>query len=117
MSDEPHDVVVEPIEPAVLASMQQAALEAIPFRDLSRPAFLFLMAKLGITKETVHGLVDAMPDSTPEEADAKMLARIVFDEQQSFARNNALLEMLAAAAGLTDDQINSAWRQGEALTW
>lgn len=83
-----------------------------PFRDLSRPAFLFMMGKLGITKETVYGLIDQMPDG-----DEKTLARIVFDEQQTFKRDNALLATLTAAAGLTSEQVDDAWRIGEGLSW
>lgn len=83
-----------------------------PFENLSRPAFLFMMGKLGIDKETVYGLIDQMPDG-----DEKTLARIVFDEQQSFARDNALLATLVAAAGLTTQQVDDAWRIGEGLTW
>jgi len=83
-----------------------------PFEPLSRPAFLFMMQKLGITKQAVYDLIDAMPDG-----DEKVLARIVFDEQQTFARDNALLAALAGAAGLTEQQLDSAWRIGEGLTW
>lgn len=83
-----------------------------PFGDLSRPAFIFMMGKLGITKQNVYDLIDQMPDG-----DEKTLARIVFDEQQSFARDNALLATLTAAAGLTTQQVDDAWRTGESLTW
>ena len=88
-----------------------------PFRDLSRPAFLFMMGKLGITKQHVYDLIDAMPVGTSEEADAKALARIVFDEQQTFKRDNALLAALSGAAGLTSEQVDDAWRIGEGLSW
>jgi len=88
-----------------------------PFTDLSRPAFIFMMGKLGITKQQVYDLIDAMPEATQEEADAKALARIVFDEQQTFARDNALLATLTAAAGLTSEQVDDAWRIGEGLSW
>lgn len=92
-------------------------LPPAPFRDLSRPAFLFMMGKLGITKQHVYDLIDAMPDGTSEEADAKALARIVFDEQQTFKRDNALLAALSGAAGLTSEQVDDAWRIGEGLSW
>ena len=71
-----------------------------------------MMGKLGIDKATVYGLIDQMPYG-----DEKTLARIVFDEQQSFARDNALLATLTAAAGLTTQQVDDAWRIGESLTW
>lgn len=83
-----------------------------PFGDLSRPAFIFMMGKLGITKQNVYDLIDQMPDG-----DEKALARIVFDDQQTFKRDNALLATLTAAAGLTSEQVDDAWRIGEGLSW
>lgn len=85
---------------------------APPLADLSRPAFLFMMGKLGISKQDVYDLIDQMPDG-----DEKTLARIVFDEQQTFRRDNALLAALAKQSGLSEEQIDAAWRIGENLVW
>lgn len=88
-----------------------------PFSDLSRPAFLFMMNKIGITKEQVETLIDAMPEDTEEAADMKALARIVFENQQTFKRDNMLLASLTMAAGLSSEQVDAAWRVAENLTW
>lgn len=88
------------------------AAAAPPLADLSRPAFLFMMGKLGISKQDVYDLIDQMPDG-----DEKTLARIVFDEQQTFRRDNTLLVALANQFGLSEKQIDAAWRIGENLVW
>lgn len=87
------------------------------YRDLPRPSFLFMMGKIGVSEAQVEALIDAMPDSTQQEADAKALALIVFRNQQTFKRDNALLATLTAAAGLSEETVNAAWKAAEALTW
>lgn len=82
------------------------------FRDIPRPSFLFMMSKMGITEAQVEGLIGQMP-----EGDARDLALIVFKNQQTFKRNNSLLNTLTAAAGLTSEQVDTAWRAAEQLTW
>ena len=82
------------------------------FQDLQRPPFLFMMQKMGITETQVEGLISEMP-----EGDARDLALIVFKNQQTFKRDNSLLNMLTAAAGLTSEQVDTAWRAAEQLTW
>jgi hypothetical protein len=88
-----------------------------PFRPLSRPAFLFMMEKIGVTEAFVETLIDAMPDGTEQEADAKALARIVFRNQQTFSRDNQLLASLAAAAGVSSATVDTAWRAAEQIVW
>lgn len=83
-----------------------------PFRDIPRPSFLFMMSKMGITEAQVEGLIGQMPAG-----DARDLALIVFKNQQTFKRDNSLLKTLTAAAGLTDAQVDTAWRAAEQLTW
>jgi hypothetical protein len=83
-----------------------------PFRDIPRPSFLFMMSKMGITEAQVEGLIGQMP-----EGDARDLALIVFKNQQTFKRDNSLLNTLTAAAGLTSEQVDTAWRAAEQLTW
>ncbi len=88
-----------------------------PFADLSRPAFLFMASKIGASDPVVLGLIDAMPSATPAEADAKTLAKIVYQNQQTFKRDNALLESLAKAAKIPDASIDAAWRVAEQIKW
>lgn len=83
-----------------------------PFKDIPRPSFLFMMGKLGISEAQVGGLIGQMP-----EGDARDLALIVFKNQQTFKRDNSLLNTLTAAAGLTSEQVDTAWRAAEQLTW
>jgi hypothetical protein len=83
-----------------------------PFKDIPRPAFLFMMSKMGVTETQVEGLIGQMPAG-----DARNLALIVFKNQQTFKRDNSLLNTLTAAAGLTSEQVDTAWRAAEQLTW
>lgn len=83
-----------------------------PLRDIPRPSFLFMMSKMGITEAQVEGLIGQMTAG-----DARDLALIVFKNQQTFKRDNTLLKTLTAAAGLTDAQVDTAWRAAEQLIW
>ena len=88
-----------------------------PFASLSRPAFLFMAKKLGLDDAVIKGLIASMPSSTPEEVDARDLALIVYENQQSFERDNALLKTLVAKSSITEKQIDAAWRTGEKIKW
>jgi hypothetical protein len=88
-----------------------------PFKPLSRPAFFFMAEKIGITESNILALVAAMPETTPEEEDAKMLARNVVKYNQEFLRDNSLLNALAGAQGLTEAEVDAAWRVAEGVTW
>lgn len=95
-----------------------AAFEASkPFKALERPAFLFMAAKLGLDEAGILALIAAMPEETEEEQDAKLLATMVFENQQTFKRDNALLQNLVASSPITDEQVDAAWRIGEQLSW
>jgi hypothetical protein len=83
-----------------------------PFRDLPRPSFLFMMQKIGITETQVEEIIGQMP-----EGDERDLALIVFRNQQTFKRDNNLLNTITEAAGLTSEQVDTAWRIAEQLTW
>jgi hypothetical protein len=89
-----------------------ALADASAFRDIPRPSFLFMMSKMGITETQVEGLIGQMPAG-----DARDLALIVFKNQQTFKRDNTLLQTLTAAAGVTSEQVDTAWRAAEQLTW
>lgn len=89
----------------------------VVFNDLPRPSFLFMMGKLGITSDDVKNLINGMPGNTQEQIDRKTLYLIVFDNQQTFKRENELLNTLAFSAGLTEKQVDDAWKVAEALSW
>ena len=99
-------------EAAVRAEWVANDRKPAPFNDIPRPSFLFMMSKMGITEAQVEGLISQMPAG-----DARDLALIVFKNQQTFKRDNALLQTLTAAAGLTSEQVDTAWRAAEQLTW
>lgn len=88
-----------------------------PYITLSRPAFLFMMNKLGVTETDVYSLINDMPSVTEEEIDEQSLAKLVFANQQSFERDNALLNKLVEMSPLTESQVNTAWRVAEGLKW
>jgi len=97
--------------------IKKAEIDAATFRDLPRPAFLFMMNKIGVTEAQVEALIDKMPGNSDKEKDAKALALIVFRNQVTFKRDNALLAKLAAAAAISTETIDAAWRAAEGLTW
>ena len=88
-----------------------------PFATLSRPAFLFMAKKLGLTSDAIKTFIGKLPSTTQEEIDAKALALLVFENQQTFKRTNPLLAKLVALSPLTDAQVDTAWRIGEQLKW
>lgn len=91
--------------------------EVKKYRALQRPAFLFMMNKIGVTEAHVEALIASMPDGTEEEADAKSLALIVFRNQQTFSRDNRLLQTLVDAAGISPQDVDAAWLAAQALSW
>ena len=88
-----------------------------PFSTLSRPAFLFMVKKLGLTPDAIKTFIGQLPSTTQDEIDAKDLALLVFENQQTFKRTNPLLAKLVALSPLTDAQVDTAWRIGERLKW
>lgn len=104
-------------EAAIRAEWAANAQMPPRLRTLSRPAFLFMMNKIGVTEAQVEALIAAMPSGSEAEADAKALALIVFRNQQTFNRDNPLLQSLTAAAGISDATVNAAWKAAESLVW
>ena len=58
-----------------------------------------------VTREQVRALIEAMPEETQAEIDAKELASIDFDEALYFYRGNKLIDNLGAQLGITPDQM------------
>ena len=50
-------------------------------------------------------MIEQMPDETPEQAMAKELALIDFDEALDFYRGIALVDTLGLALGITEEQM------------
>lgn len=88
-----------------------------PFAPLPRAAFRFMAKKLGLDDVAIKGLIARMPTTTQTEIDAKDLALFVYEDQQTFRRDNKLLESLVLLSPLTSAQVDTAWRQAELLKW
>ena len=69
------------------------------------------------TPEQVKALIASMPEDTEQQADAKLLAGIVFDEHGTFERNNPLLNTLVHLSPLTDEQVDTMWWVAEDIKW
>jgi hypothetical protein len=63
-----------------------------------------LLAK-GVTRADIRGLIELMPEETPEQAMAKEYALIDFDEALEFYRGVALIDTLGAKLGITSEQM------------
>jgi hypothetical protein len=88
-----------------------------PFKELQRPAFLFMASKIGLDENAILALISSMPEETEEQRDAKLLAEFVFKNQQAFERDNELLKSLIAISPVTNEQVDAAWRIGEQISW
>lgn len=89
----------------------------VPFKELQRPAFLFMASKLGLSLADIEGLISQYPDSTEKEQDAKALALIVIQNQQTFRRGSEMLQSLVVLSPLTAEQVDTAWRAAEKIEW
>lgn len=83
------------------------------FGTLSRPAFMFMAKKLGMTKQSMLDLVAATMTG-----DQRDIAEAVIEDQQTFHRDNQLLKSLVASApDLTSAMVDAAWRTAEQIKW
>lgn len=63
-----------------------------------------LLAK-GATRADIRGLIELMPEETPEQRIQKEYALIDFDEALEFYRGVALIDTLGAKLGITSEQM------------
>lgn len=63
-----------------------------------------LLAK-GATRADIRGLIELMPEETPEQKIQKEYALIDFDEALEFYRGVALIDTLGAKLGITSEQM------------
>jgi len=98
-----------------LESMLQEAADAatIPvpenFQPLNPYQFRAMIAIAGI-EQAIDDAVAAIPDVMQ-----KAVARAKLDYALAFHRDDPLISMLAPTVGLTDDQIDTMWRQAVQL--
>ena len=64
-----------------------------------------LLAK-GVTRADMRGLIEALPDETPEQKITKEYALIDFDEALEFYRGVALIDTIGEQLGITPEQMN-----------
>lgn len=64
-----------------------------------------LLAK-GVTRADMRGLIESMPEETPEQRIAKEYALIDFDEALEFYRGVALIDTVGAQLGITPEQMD-----------
>jgi hypothetical protein len=63
-----------------------------------------LLAK-GVTRADIRGLIELMPEETPEQKIQKEYALIDFDEALEFYRGVALIDTLGTKLGITSEQM------------
>lgn len=81
------------------------------YRPLPNDIFHAMRDTLGITDAQVEAAINA----TTEEGIERNLALRRFHSANTYRRDSALLASLATALSISDDTINAAWRQAEAL--
>ena len=67
--------------------------------------FRALLLARQVTRTQLRAMIEQMPDETPEQAMAKELALIDFDEALDFYRGVALIDTLGLALGITEEQM------------
>ena len=84
----------------------QQEAERIAQLHLTRgDVFRALLMARQVTRSQLRAMIEQMPDETPEQAMAKELALIDFDEALDFYRGIALVDTLGLALGITEEQM------------
>lgn len=84
----------------------QKEAERIAQLHLTRgDVFRALLMARQVTRAQLRAMIEQMPDDTPEQAVAKELALIDFDEALDFYRGIALVDTLGLALGITEEQM------------
>lgn len=65
-----------------------------------------LLAK-GVTRADIRGMLELMPEETPEQRMTKEMALIDFDEALEFYRGVALIDNLGVQLGITSEQMTA----------
>lgn len=85
---------------------EQQEAERIAQLHLTRgDVFRALLLARQVTRAQLRAMIEQMPDETPEQAVAKELALIDFDEALDFYRGIALVDTLGLALGITEEQM------------
>ena len=78
--------------------------------DINRVQFMFMVRKLGL-ENTIPTILANLPESTPEEANTKLLANTLWTDGQIFERDHPMFALLAPLVGMTNEQLDEIWLQ------
>lgn len=92
------------------AELQQQAETAASLRPLTARQLRLGLVGNGIGLDEVAATIDAMPDGPDKDR-----ALIEWQFATSFERDHPLIASVAAALGLTDEQVDMMWRAAHAL--
>ena len=84
---------------------QQEAERSAQLHLTRGDVFRALLMARQVTRAQLRAMIEQMPDETPEQAMAKELALIDFDEALDFYRGIALVDTLGLALGITEEQM------------
>ena len=94
------------LDPDYDEKQRQKEAERIAQLHLTRgDVFRALLMARQVTRAQLRAMIEQMPDETPEQAMAKELALIDFDEALDFYRGIALVDTLGLALGITEEQM------------
>lgn len=92
----------------------QAEAERIAMLHLTRgDVFRALLLAKGVTRTQLRAKIEAMPEDTQEEALAKEMALIDFDEALDFYRGVVLIDTIGAQLGITPDMMTKFFETGD----
>lgn len=94
---------------------EMSGVNVPPSTDLSRRQVLLGLLKGGITESMVDAAIASLPDTTTEEATAKEIARIEWENAISYSRNHPLIAQLGMSFGLDDEQIDALWAYAQTV--
>ena len=102
-----------PLDEADLAQREADAqlMTAPPMPTITRRQLRLALLRLGMTGAQVDAQIATMP-GTPVEREA---ALIEWQDATTYYRDHPLVVALGAALGLTEAQIDNAWREASSL--
>jgi len=103
------EVTVVDLTPEEIAAMPQPA--APPMPTITARQLRLALLGLGLTGAQVEAAINAMPGTDMQ----REAARIEWEYATSYQRDHQLVAMLGAALGLTEAQIDAAWKEAATI--
>jgi hypothetical protein len=95
------------LDPDYDEKQRQKERERISNLHMTRgDVFRGLLLAKGVTRADMRGLIEAMPETTPQERIAKEYALIDFDEALEFYRGVSLIDTIGEQLGITPHQMD-----------